>query len=627
MSSYRCALRPPIVILAGAILLTLAAVAAPALAGPPVPTLAFEETISLGQFEATEIVTVRAAIPNPVNTFENLTFSAVLPPSTAIAGPVTNNANGVVVQDGSNGRVEVRFPGPVEPVEVRISYPIRSTDCWPWAQVEVRHATTWRDTPDYDETAVATLPVAEPQVALLGVRKADATGVAVPGATVRYELAVVNDTPARAVDGVIYRETVPAFTRFEAAGSDDWSLPDGAPAGSIGVLDVGTLHCGEEAEPVFVARVDDVLPVGAREVVNVATAEPPAGPTATATARTPIDAAVDLRVNKVADRPTVNPGERIAWSSLISNSGTIGASGVQLVETVPDHTRFDPAGSFPNWVCDNGGGPGDECLLRVRDIAGGGTVSISRDFAVIVDDPLLVGVERIENTVRIEDDGQSGPDANPADNQSTAVVDIDLTSIPYDLQVEKTSPVAAVAPGDVLPFVLSYRNAAAGTATGVRLVEHVPDGTTFDAGASTTGWSCDAVAAGSRCELSLGVVSSLVSGQATFAVRVNLPWPGGAAVENGVTILGDGTDADPSNDDARLSVPVTGSGVGVDLSIDLSDRGATARPGEVFELNMAWRNLGNVDARDIRLNFPVPQWTTFEEGTLPGWTCQPSTAA
>ena len=71
---------------------------------------------------------------------------------------------------------------------------------------------------------------------------------------------------------------------------------------------------------------------------------------------------------------------------------------------------------------------------------------------------------------------------------------------------------ATTTPGSTVAYTLSYGNAGPGNATGVTLTETVPANTTFNAGASSGGWSCaNGSPAGTTCTLSLG---NLASGRA-----------------------------------------------------------------------------------------------------------------
>ena len=79
-------------------------------------------------------------------------------------------------------------------------------------------------------------------------------------------------------------------------------------------------------------------------------------------------------------------------------------------------------------------------------------------------------------------------------------------------------------------------------ATGVTITEIVPDHTTFNAAASTSGWSClDASPAGTTCTQSVTSLAAGASNSVTFAVSVVDPLPAGVnQISNNASIADDG---------------------------------------------------------------------------------------
>src|SRR5690606_16378315 len=102
---------------------------------------------------------------------------------------------------------------------------------------------------------------------------------------------------------------------------------------------------------------------------------------------------------------------------------------------------------------------------------GAGDPSASAYFAVAVDKPLPSGVEEISNTVSIEDDGTNGDDPTPDDNLDEDTTPVNATP---DLVITKVDTGETVAPGDVLPYTLTYQNVGDQNATGVVITETVP---------------------------------------------------------------------------------------------------------------------------------------------------------
>jgi uncharacterized repeat protein (TIGR01451 family) len=101
-----------------------------------------------------------------------------------------------------------------------------------------------------------------------------------------------------------------------------------------------------------------------------------------------------------------------------------------------------------------------------------------------------------------------------------------LIVVAPDLQLMFVDGSDTVEPGEVLTYIVEFANLGTQVATGVILTEIVPDHTSFNAGASTPGWSCgDGSAAGTVCTLALGALKVGTSGTATFAVTVDATLP------------------------------------------------------------------------------------------------------
>lgn len=110
---------------------------------------------------------------------------------------------------------------------------------------------------------------------------------------------------------------------------------------------------------------------------------------------------------------------------------------------------------------------------------------------------------------------------------------------PPILTITKTTTSRAEAGATVI-YTLTYANTGGTTATSVVITEAVPDHTTFNAAASSSGWSCaDGSPPMTVCMLSVANIAPGGHASVLFAVTVDTP-PGASLIRNTVTIAAAG---------------------------------------------------------------------------------------
>jgi uncharacterized repeat protein (TIGR01451 family) len=266
----------------------------------------------------------------------------------------------------------------------------------------------------------------------------------------------------------------------------------------------------------------------------------------------------DLSLTKSDGGATVAPGGTVAYTLTYANSGSIGATGVVITETVPANTTFNAGASTAGWSCTPSGNAGSTCTLAIGTLAAGGG-SQTATFATTVVNPVPGGVTQISNTASIADDGTHGTDPTPANNVGS---DTTPVSAAPDLSITKDDGGVTVVPGGSVTYTLTYSNSGSIGATGVVITETVPANTTFIPGSSTAGWSCTPDnTAGSTCTLLIGALAAGSGNQtATFAVTVANPLSASVTqISNTTTIADDGTngtDPTPGNNTGSDTTPV-----------------------------------------------------------------------
>jgi uncharacterized repeat protein (TIGR01451 family) len=196
-----------------------------------------------------------------------------------------------------------------------------------------------------------------------------------------------------------------------------------------------------------------------------------------------------------------------------------------------------------------------------------------------------------------------------------------------DLALSKSDGGITADPGGTIPYTLTVRSQGSATAVASVLRETVPAATTFNAAASSPGWSCSGTAAGSTCSFSLGDLSPGAVIAKVFAVTADLPFPTGLTqVTNTATVSTTSQEANLANNSATISTPVRPGNP--DLRLVKSLAGGAATPGSTLLYSLTLTNLGNATARAASLTETVPANTAFVAGSsTSGWTCSPDTNA
>ncbi|HEY6940131.1 hypothetical protein [Dokdonella sp.] len=162
---------------------------------------------------------------------------------------------------------------------------------------------------------------------------------------------------------------------------------------------------------------------------------------------------------------------------------------------------------------------------------------------------------------------------------------------PPDLALAGSANGATVDPGGTLVYTLDYSVGVPGSAADVTITESVPTGTTFNATASSAGWTCvPDGSAGSDCVYSLGTLAGGASGSVQFAVDTIYPVPAGLVqIDNDAaiaTVAPFGPEQDLANNSVAIATPFTGGAVQVAPLSGLvtTESGGTAQFDVVLQL-------------------------------------------
>ena len=257
----------------------------------------------------------------------------------------------------------------------------------------------------------------------LYVSKDDSQVSFVAGESLIYTIIYGNNGDADAV-GSSLTESLPLGTSFDASNSSSGWV-ETFPGSRVYVLDIGTVAADTHDHVVlFAVTVDDPLAAGISQVANsvsitdngasgLDTDDSNNAATDTNDLFTaPLSGHVDLRIDKSDGVTIVSAGDSVIYTIDYSNNGTLDATGVVIMETLPAGVTFDATNSSAGWVETSSGSGVFE--FAAGTVAAGESRTIT--FAITVDDPIATAGGLLINGVSIADDAGNGADARPDDN-------------------------------------------------------------------------------------------------------------------------------------------------------------------------------------------------------------------
>ncbi len=228
-------------------------------------------------------------------------------------------------------------------------------------------------------------------------------------------------------------------------------------------------------------------------------------------------------------------------------------------------TRHTKVACFPvhlSWLLLLGPAVGAGALgaqnVSLGDLPAGGSVTI--ELLVQVASPVAAGSNSVASQANVS--AANAPPITSDDPDTAAPADATATVLDAfpDLVLSKTDGGGVPDAGAILQYTLGYSNTGNQGATGVAITETVPDGTVFQASASTAGWSCpDQSPAATSCVLGLGsVAGGGAGGSVTFAVTLLDPLPLSLTlITNTALIADDGTNGADQNPGDNTATEIT----------------------------------------------------------------------
>ena len=450
----------------------------------------------------------------------------------------------------------------------------------------------------------------------LRLRMTDGAATVTPGGTLNYTLDYTNSGTV-ATSGVVITETLSPGVSFIARENPNWIR-----AGNTLTYNIGSLAVGASGTATLLLHTESPAAAGIAQITSTATISDDGtngadrAPTNNiATDINTLDAAPDLSVTQTNAVTATAPGAALTYTLSYRNEGNQNATGVVLTETLPAGATFNAAASTPGWAETTAGS--GVFKLDVGALAAGGAPETAV-FALTLNSSAPAGVDQISVVAAVADDGANGPDPSPSNNTAT---DIDTLSAAPDVGVTLNDAVTSTTPGATLIYTLSYRNDGNQNATGVFLTETLPEGSTFNAAASTPGWTETAAGSG-VFRLNVGALAGGgAAGTALFATTLNSPAAAGLEQFSSIATIADdnanGPDPNPGSNSATDTNVLEAA---PDLAVTLSDAVSSTAPGAALIYTLTYRNNGNQNASGVFLTETLPAGATFNAAvSSPGW--------
>jgi uncharacterized repeat protein (TIGR01451 family) len=457
-------------------------------------------------------------------------------------------------------------------------------------------ATVTSDTGDPNlgnNTAQASVAV-NPAYSLTVDKIARDTTVA-PNQATTFDIDVRNAGPSDATN-VTLTDTLPASTVFVSAD------PGCAVDGGVVTCAIDRIAAGTTARRTITIRTtsanaNSTITNSARYSTNDPEGidknkNQPANSDSATVAVSPI---ADLQVTNTPNRTTASVGDDVSWTVVGRNLGPNPAVNATFTVQLPDNVD-NLTITANNANCTRAGqvltcSPGTLANGDSASVTFGGTVARAA-AGTTLGDPATI----------------TSDTADPVPGNNTANGAIAIARR-YELSVDKTARDTAVNPGDQTTFDLRVTNAGPNTATGVNLIDRLPNGTTFvsgSAGCTSNGLGTVTCAVGSVAPNTtetrqITIQTSAGNAGQTIVNQMAYTTPDGADVDVNKNNAGLASDTASVNVNSVADLRVTNTATVINPRAD-----GSVEPGGTVRWNIVGTNGGPSAATNAALTVRVP---------------------
>jgi len=442
------------------------------------------------------------------------------------------------------------------------------------------------------------------------------TNTAVPnpvaaGSNITYTQVVTNNGPS-AADNATLVEAVPANTTFVSmAAPAGWTCLTPAVGGTGNVVCTTLNLLGSTAANFSMVVKVNAGTANGTVITDTATVSSsvsdPVSSNNSASASTVVGAtaAAELTVTNSASPNPVVAGNNITYTQVVTNTGSVAATGATFNETTPTNTTLVSITPPAGWTC---------ALFPPQCTNPSVAAGSSGTFTAIY----TVNAGTASGTVITDTTTVNAANQAFGPNSATAT-DVVATGVQADLALTTVGTPATVIPGNNITYTHTVTNNGPASASAVNFTEAIPANTTFASVSAPAGWTC-VITASVTCTdptLAAGVSADII-------VVVNVaPTVVVATITANSSISA--TTADPNAANNSTTV-VTNVAPNCDLAVTNSGTPNPVTAGANITYTQVITNSGPSNCSTATFNEALPANTTFVSvavvttggGT---WTC------
>ena len=592
-------------------------------------------------------------------------------PADLIYQSMTTNAN---VTDNGDGTFTIASlaSGSTETIELNymLSSAFAGNSLSNIAQITADDGMDVDSNPDVDETMdedgdgdpfdddedEAVVPVGQPYDLSL-TKTNTTTGIVMPGDNVTFRISVSNDGGLPA-NGIVVTDAAPADLIYQSMSASANVTDNGDGTFTIATIPVGgsedidltyqisSSFTGMTLTNLALITTDDGDDIDSNPDDDETVDEDGDGDPFDDDedeAMVMIGQVYDLSLDKIyTTTGAVGPGSIVTFDIVVSNDGTLPASGIEVTDSSPADLIYQGMTANAN-VVDNGNG-----TFTIASIPVGTTETIAVSYQI---SPTFTGTS-LSNLALITADDGDDIDSNPDDDETVDEDgdgdpfddDEDESPFPvdqiYDLSLTKTyTTTGAVGPGSIVTFDITVSNDGALPAAGIVVTDDSPADLIYQSMVATANVTDNGNGTFTVASLPVGATETI-----TVTYQISPTFTGASLSNLALITQDDGEDVDSSPDDDETvdedgdgdpfdddedeaTVPISLFDLALTLFVDSfvdTDMDGMISPGEDVQFGITITNQGNSDENNLEITDYIPMGMSLSTNDTNGWTGGPT---